>query len=155
MWNTLFQTGGLFQDITRADFLQGLFSVLGAVLSGYLGYIISIKKINAETKNSSTQVISSAEQQFRDDLIKQLEDSSTRFDRQTARLDDREKRYNELLVQIDAYWAEKSELKSKIATQAAELLAAQRKINDLTAELEKFERKVFYIAKTPEGGGTT
>lgn len=146
----LFQQGSLFQQLSLADLITGLLSLLSAGFTAWIGYLISVKKIGAETRLSVVQAAKTAEQEFQDNLMKQLEDSAARLDRQMQRLDEREKRNLELLAQIDSYWNEKAELKSRIATLEAELSAAHRKIRDLTAELEKFERKVFYIAKQGE-----
>lgn len=138
------------KNFTLIDLIQSVLSLAGIVFTAYMGYLFNVKKIGVDSKQQTLLASKTAEQEFRDDLIKQLEDSSARLDRQMQRLDEREKRNAELLLQIDAYWGEKAELKAKIATLEAELVAANRKNKEQAAELEKFERKVFYIAKSDE-----
>lgn len=134
------------QNISPSDLVQALMSLLGVCGAAYLGYLTSVRKASEETKQSNLQASRTAEQEFRDDLIKQLEDSSLRLDRQMQRWDEREKKINELVAQLDIAWADKVELKAEKSTLAAELRAANKKIEELSAELEKFERKVWYIA---------
>ncbi len=138
----------LLSTISLGDLVTAFVALASACLSAWTGYLVTVKKIGVESKTQLLTAQKTAEQEFRDDLIKQLEDSSARLDRQMQRLDEREKKNAELLKQIDDAWSEKSELKAEIATLKAELTASLRKNKDLASELEKFEKKVFYIAKS-------
>jgi chromosome segregation ATPase len=137
----------LLANISIAEVVQALVSLLGAAVSAYLGYQYSIRQIREQSKPQIVQAARTAEQEFRDDLIKQLEEANKRLDSQMDRMDNREKKNAELIKDIDRLWEERVELKTRIASLEAELFASKKKIQDLMTELEKFERKVFYIAK--------
>jgi peptidoglycan hydrolase CwlO-like protein len=140
----------MLSNISMADLVTGLLSLMGVLASGFFGYLLSVKKVGVESRTQIMQTAKIAEQEFRDDLAQQLKDSYARLDQLMKRIDDRETRIADLAKQIDDFWSEKTELKSKNASLAAELSAAQRKIKDLAAELDKFEKKVFYIAPKEE-----
>lgn len=129
------------------EFIQGILNLVGVIFTAYIGYRLTLYKSRSDEKVQDKVAARNAESEFRDDLIKQLEDAYARHDRQQERIDSKDKRIGELLETIDRMWNERVEMRSDIASLKVEKVVAERRLKELADELHKFERKVFYIAK--------
>lgn len=130
--------------------LPSILALLGVVITVLVNFILGYYKNRTDTKNLDT----SADKEFRDDLLGMIEQQEIRIAKQNERIEKQDSRIQSLQDTITSLWnenqtirREKFQFEIKVSELENDNKRLQAKVTELQDILAKFESKVFYKPK--------